>query len=303
MDQFFQMLHLQISQIILLAIGALAYRQGFITDDNRSGFTQVLLQIMMPALVFNSFKAFQPDMLITGIQALLASMIIYTLLTLTGQFFYHDLGKERQTLLHYATLVNNVGLGGQPLSTSMYGDIGAILSSIYLIPHRIFMWTAGISILSSGQKQEESVWSKVIKNPSIIAVFLGLLRGFIPYEVPEVIDRPITLLARAVSPLAALVIGSILASTNYRHLFAPGVLRYAMIRLIAIPLITLMIGKFLHLDQTLIGVLTIMTAMPAGTTTALLAAQYALDPEYASKLVFVTTLASVFTVPLMIGLI
>lgn len=46
-----------------------------------------------------------------------------------------------------------------------------------------------------------------------------------------------------------------------------------------------------------------MTAMPAGTTTALLAAQYDLDPEYASKLVFVTTLASVFTVPLMISLI
>lgn len=81
--------------MILLAIGALAYRQGFITDDNRSGFTQVLLQIMMPALVFNSFKAFQPDMLITGIQALLSLNDHLYSTHLNGAIFLSDLGKER----------------------------------------------------------------------------------------------------------------------------------------------------------------------------------------------------------------
>ena len=49
----------------------------------------------------------------------------------------------------------------------------------------------------------------------------------------------------------------------------------------------LFISKMIGLDETLIGVFTIMSSMPAGTTTALLAADYDLDEEYASKIVFV----------------
>ncbi len=43
--------------------------------------------------------------------------------------------------------------------------------------------------------------------------------------------------------------------------------------------------------------------MPAATTTALLAAQYHSDVLFASKIVFVTTIASIITSPLLMLLL
>ena len=95
------------------------------------------------------------------------------------------------------------------------------------------------------------------------------------------------------------MIGSIIAAIDFRSIHEKGVWRYTLIRLILIPFSVLMGCKMFHLDETLTGVLTIMSAMPAGTTTALLATQYGLDETLASKVAFITTLLSIITVPIM----
>ncbi|MBQ5761131.1 MAG: AEC family transporter, partial [Clostridia bacterium] len=57
------------------------------------------------------------------------------------------------------------------------------------------------------------------------------------------------------------------------------------------------------LDEAAYMVLMILTAMPAGTTTAILAEGYGQDHIFASKAVFVTTVLSLVTVPLMAAII
>lgn len=300
MDQFYQMLGLQFSTLIYLAIGIFAYRKEMITDNNRNQLISLILNVLMPALVFNSFKAVTPQILKNGFWALIGSTLIYTLYALIGQFAYQDIQNSKRKVLNYATLVNNAGLAGQPLSLSMYGNIGALYASIFLIPHRIFMWSLGINILDEDQKKNKgfSTFLKLLANPSIIAVFLGLTRGLLKIELPTFIDRSIINIASIVSPFSRIIIGSIIATIEIESLFEKGVLRYTMIRLFIIPLSVLSVGKILNLDTILIGVFTIMSSMPAGTTTSLLAADYNLDEVYASKIVFVTTILSIITVPI-----
>lgn len=304
MDQMTQMATLMAAQLILLSIGALCYKKGYISTESRASFTHLLLNVMMPAMVFQSFKHIHIDVLKIGLQALIASFIIYTLNAFLGQLFYLDQDEGHRRLLHYATLINNVGLAGQPLASSMYGQMGTLLTSIYLIPHRIFMWSVGVQILS-GQKNAEKIHivKKLASNPNIIAVFLGIIWGFSPWELPAMIDRPLTLLGGAVSPLAALVIGSILATIDFRELFAPGVFRFTCIRLLFIPTVVLFACKTLQIDETLSGILTIMASMPAGTATALLATEYGLDDQYASKLILVSTIGCSITVPILLAFI
>lgn len=303
MAQMMQMGSLMISQMIMLFIGALCYRWGIITDNNRPAFTSILLNVMMPAMIFQSFKAVDSNLLKTGVQALIASLIIYSILTYLGAWFYRDQPSDRRRLLHYATLINNVGLAGQPLATSMYGSVGTLLASIYLIPHRIFMWTVGVNILSGEKQKNDGVFKKLMTNPNVAAVFLGLLWGLTPWQMPEIIDRPLTLLGQSVSALAALTIGSILATIDFNEIFEPGVLRFTFIRLIVIPLVVLTGAKLLAIDPVLTGVLTIMASMPAGTATALLATQYGLDDQYASKLILVSTIGCSVTVPIFLAFI
>lgn len=299
MEQFFQMLDLQLTFLLNLLIGVFAYRSKMITDENRTHFISIILNILLPALVFNSFKNLTTDLLVSGLYILIASTLVYTGSYIIGALAFRDFDEKKQRIMHYATLVNNVGLAGQPLATSMYGDIGAIFSSIYLVPHRIFMWTVGISILSERSASKGSVFYKLLRNPSIIALILGIIRGLLQIPIPSFIDRSIGQLAVTVSPIAAIMIGSIIATIQLDSLFEKGVLRYMFIRLVAIPGTVLVVSKLLGLDETIIGVLTIMSSMPAGTTTALLADSYDLDVEFSSKVVFVSTVLAIVTVPTM----
>ena len=300
LDQFFQMLDLQLTFLLNLFIGVFSYRMKMVTDDNRSHFISIILNILLPAMVFNSFKNLTPELLKSGLWILIASTLIYIGSYLIGAFAFRDLDEKQQRIMHYATLVNNVGLAGQPLSASMYGDVGTIFSSMYLVPHRIFMWTAGIAILSDDSHQtNHGVFYKLLRNPSIIALILGIIRGLFQIPIPSFIDRSIGQMAATVSPIAAIMIGSIIATINLDSLFEKGVLRYLVIRLLAIPVTVLSISKWIGLDETLIGVLTIMSSMPAGTTTALLADSYDLDVQLSSKVVFVSTVIAIITVPFM----
>jgi hypothetical protein len=298
-EQFLQMLDLQLSVLVYLLIGVFAYKTKIINDQNRTHFIHLILSILMPMLVFNSFKSLTLEILKLGLWALIGSTIIYTVSYFVGAMAFTDFEDRKKRILHYGTLVNNAGLGGQPLSYSMYGEIGALFSSIYLVPHRIFMWSVGINILDSEKEESHSVFYKLLRNPSIIAVILGLLRSLLQIQLPEFLDRAIATMGSTVSPLAAIMIGSIIASIDFRSIYERGVIRYTLIRLIFIPFTVMFVSKLIGLDETLIGVLTIMSAMPAGTTTALLATQYNLDDELASKIVFVTTLLSIVTVPAM----
>lgn len=299
LDQFYQMLDLQLSVFIYLLVGVFSYKIGIINEKNRSQFVHLILTILMPMLVFNSFRNLTLEILTLGLWALIGSTIIYTLTYFLGAFTFRGFPDRKKRILHYATLVNNAGLGGQPLSFSMYGDLGALFSSIYLVPHRIFMWTVGITILDHEKEESHSAFYKLMRNPSIIAVVLGIIRGLLQIPFPEFLDRSIATMGSTVSPLAAIIIGSIIADIDLRSLNEKGVLRYTIIRLVLIPFAVLFVSKTIGLDETLTGVLTIMSAMPAGTTTALLAAQYDLDEELSSKVVFVTTILSIITVPAM----
>lgn len=298
MEQFLQMLDLQLTFLLNLLIGVFAYHTKMITDENRTHFISIILNILMPALVFNSFKNLTPDLLLSGLWILIASTLIYIAAYFIGAYAFRDLDEKKERIMHYATLVNNVGLAGQPLSASMYGDIGTIFSSIYLVPHRIFMWTVGIDILARNKNVGGSVFYKLLRNPSIIALILGVLRGLFQIPLPSFVDRSLAQMAATVSPIAAIMIGSIIATIDLKSLFEKGVGRYIVIRLFAIPASVLLISKLIGLDETLIGVLTIMSSMPAGTTTALLADSYDLDVQLSSKVVFVSTVLAIITVPI-----
>ena len=185
LDQFLQMFDLQLTFLLNLMIGVFAYRTKMITDENRPHFLSLVLNIFLPAMVFNSFKNLTTELLQTGLIVLIASFIIYTLTYFVGAIFFRDFEDKKKRILHYATLVNNVGFAGQPLAADMFGDIGTIYASIFLVPHRIFMWTVGISILTTDAKTNvRSAFIKLIRNPSIIALILGLIRGILQIPLP-----------------------------------------------------------------------------------------------------------------------
>ncbi|HIR75987.1 MAG TPA: AEC family transporter, partial [Candidatus Choladousia intestinipullorum] len=54
-----------------------------------------------------------------------------------------------------------------------------------------------------------------------------------------------------------------------------------------------------HLDPLVRNVTVIMTAMPAGTVTAMLAEKYGADARFASSAIFISTLLSIVSLPIL----
>lgn len=299
MTQFFQMLTIQLSLIVFLLAGIICFRLMIITDRNRQQFISFILTILMPCMVFNSFRNVTMSMLKQGLFALVISLVVCLATSVMGRYLYQSVPKKRRNIMRYGTLINNAGFAGLPVVGSMFGNEGLILASIFLIPIRIFMWSAGITMLSAEKPNRKEVLVKLLRNPSIIAVFLGIIRGMLEIKLPDFLDSAIISLAEAVSPLAMITVGSIIATIRIKGLFDKQTLFFTIVRLGIIPLLTLFVTKSLGFSSVIVGVSTILTSMPAATTTALLAAQYDSEVVFASKLVFVTTVLSIITSPIL----
>ena len=105
--------------------------------------------------------------------------------------------------------------------------------------------------------------------------------------------------------LPCILIGTILAECDVKSVFEKDVLYYAATKLVMLPAVLWVALRLsgIVLDEAAYMVLMILTAMPAGTTTAILAEGYGQDHIFASKAVFVTTVLSLVTVPLMAAII
>lgn len=298
MDSFFQMFQIQMSLMVYLLVGYLCYRKQIITKHNEQKFVSLVLNFLMPCMVFQSFRSITISLLSQSIQVLFISFFICFISFLLGKVLYQNFPSNKRNVLRYATMINNAGFAGLPLAQQLYGDTGLIYASIFLIPIRIFMWSAGITMLSNQKSDWKKIFMQLIKNPNIIAVILGILRGLLQIPLPLFLDNSLTNLSHCVSPLSMIIIGSIIAQISMTSIMEKGVLYYTMIRLFFLPLLLLCCLTFFHFDPILIGTCVILTAMPAATSTALLASQYGSDSSFASKIIFLSTICSLFTAPL-----
>ena len=93
-------------------------------------------------------------------------------------------------------------------------------------------------------------------------------------------------------------IGTILCGVHLRELVNKDQIYFAVIRLAVIPALTWVMCRMIRADSIITGVCTLLAAMPAGSTTSILVAQYGADEKAAAKCVVFTTALSAVAIPL-----
>ncbi|HZD44140.1 MAG TPA: AEC family transporter, partial [Methanomicrobiales archaeon] len=129
-------------------------------------------------------------------------------------------------------------------------------------------------------------------------LFLGSIT--IPSPVLDFLD----LLGSVTTPLAMIVIGIILAGFPLREMFLGWkVYLVSGIRLLIIPLLLWLVLDFVFPNSLVNSVVIILAAMPVATNCAILAGEYEANPYLASKVIFISTLGSVVTIPIIATLL
>ena len=115
--------------------------------------------------------------------------------------------------------------------------------------------------------------------------------------IPEIIDGTLVSLGRCSTPLIMVFLGMILAESGFSSMISVTNLKYAFLRLVFIPVCVLAACLLLHIDPLVTGLSVLLSAMPAASTTAVLAEQYHADVSFAADCVVFSTILSIAVLP------
>lgn len=290
------MLSLMGEMFLLILAGYISRRAGLVTREGKICLTNLILYVILPCNIVKAFMAETGSHWEEMARVLVIAALIQVLCTVIASFSYSFMPAGEKAVFQYATVCSNAGFMGNPLSQAIFGDLGLLYTSVFLIPQRIVMWTAGVSYFAAGGDRK-GLLKKVLVHPCMIAVYIGIFLMLTGLQPPVFLSSTVSAFSSCTTAMTMLYIGTILTDVNFKTLFTGRQIYFAIMRLILIPLAVYIPCRLAGVAPVITGVCTLLTAMPAGSTTSLLAARYEADELSAAKCVVFTTLLSVITTP------
>lgn len=227
------------------------------------------------------------------------SMVGAVILLLMAMLFSYVIFRKNP-MDNFGASFSNAGFMGFPLITAVLGSDAVFFAAGFVALLNALQWTYGQGILSHD-------WSTcspkmILKNPLVLSLAVGILIFMFGIPLPELLKTGITSLAALNGPLAMIILGIYLAQTDIKTIFTDKHLFFvSLIRLILIPAVSLLTMNLLFKGNRDIAVsLMIACCAPIGSNVAVYAQKLNLDYTYAVKLVCMSTILSIITMPLMI---
>ncbi len=223
---------------------------------------------------------------------------------------------KRRKVLQFGIIFSNAGYMGIPVINYVFGSEFTIYATVYVVWFNVFAYTLG-RLICTGDKKYISLKEGII-NPAVLPISVGLViflsgaGGWIQTQIasPTVLGQGIkilydvlTTLKNTVAPVSMIVIGSKLADIEFKGIFKDKYMYpFIFIRLFLFPAIMWLIMRPLHMigfiDSTVMSIVFILTSTPSAAITTIFAELYGGDSVYAGKLVALTTILSVISMPI-----
>lgn len=293
-----RLMTLQGMLFLLTGIGILIRKCRLLPAEAQGMLTDLILSVILPCNIALSFRIDINRELLQNLGlAFLVAWVVQGVAWMLSRVLYLKYPQGRKRVLQYATVCSNGGFMGNPIAESVFGATGLMYASVFLIPQRIVMWSAGITLFTEAP-DKKTLLKKVVTHPCIIAVFVGLFLMVFRPELPEFIEKTASSLGSCTTPISMLMVGMILADVkDVKSMFSWEMIRYTLIRLVILPGIVFIGCKVCGLDRLVTGVAVLMTAMPAACMTTILANKYHGDAMFASKCVVFSTAMTLVTLP------
>lgn len=287
---------------VLLLAGALLHRKF---SFHLATLSKLLTYFFLPVVVFVNISTSQLDaelLLDIGsfliIQFIILALLSWILVKLL------KIDKRLAPTFQNSIVLMNSGNFGLPVSQLVFAGnpLGISIQVIVLMFQNLITYTYGVMV--SASTRSTGFWSNIaelFKTPIIYALVLGLIFYQVPWDLPTFIQTPMQQVSNGFIALALLVLGAQIAYPTLKQF---SVIFFISIvgRLIAAPLIGLLLIWVLGLEGTVAQGLLIASSFPMSRNSALFALEYDNHPEYAAQAVLMSTILSCFTVTFFIYL-
>ena len=194
----------------------------------------------------------------------------------------------------------NVGYIGYPVAVALFGQGAMFYAAVLALPFNLLTFTLGPLMLGGGARFH---WKQVVSPctcASVLALFLALARLRPPALIGEMLD----FVGDLTVPLALVLVGSLLAGLPMKRMLGGArVCVLSLVRLLVMPAALWLVLRNLSIDPMVMGIAVTQMAMPTAINGTILCMAYGGDSEAMAQITFMTTLASIVTIPLVAAML
>lgn len=173
---------------------------------------------------------------------------------------------------------------------------------MYNLPFYVALYCYGVNLIQDTPVRKIDFHQML--SPLMIASLLGVVLYLCDVRLPALLTEPMQSVGQISTPGAMMLVGSTLSTVPVK-----GILRnwrlpaLTVVKLVIAPVIARLLLGLFACNAEILGIVTLTVAMPSGSISSLLAAQYEKNEDLAAEAIFLTTICSVATIPLMVMLL
>ena len=289
----------------LMTVGYVCRKTNFLSDAFVKGCVNLLLLIVTPCLIVHVFqRPFTGTALANLGHALAFAFAAHLLGIVFAEICFRRTDERQRGVLKFATVFSNGGFMAIPLEYALLGPDGAFYGAVYVVMFNLLCWTYGLKVMCGHLKDMNR--RILFINPGTVGIAIGLPLFLTSTTLPVILHDPIKYITDLNTPLAMIVIGFYLADARFAAYFrcVPALVASAL-RLLIIPALVLaglVAARGMRLDHTMAIALTASASAPVAAMDTMFASKYGRDVDVSVGLVAVTTILSVATMPILVGI-
>lgn len=284
---------------LLIILGYVLARRGGIDPHANKTLGNLAFKLFMPMVLFTGMvhAPLHDGLNMVNLAAyFVPALIVFTVVNLLT---HRKVGHP--TPFGLTASFSNNALIGVAMVAGLYGNAGLVLLFTVLAVHSLLLFSAQslYSSLAGSEPFKPSILLASLANPMIIGLLLGTAVNLSGLGLPAWSMNLATWLAQAALPCALIVLGANLS--GYRLRPTSSAVTVTIAKLIVMPLLVLLACLLLDINGMPRAVLVLMAANPAGVN-VLGFARSREDSQITSSAICLTTVLSMVTLPLWIGL-
>lgn len=270
--------------------------------DKRS-LSRIAVYVLTPALAFSSIvksEVAPSEFGLMLVYVLIITAAMCALGLLVGCLLHWPRRAVDALVLSIAFL--NSGNFGLSVVLFAYGQVGLELGTIFFVGTNLAANTLAAFFASRGNGGTRRALLNILKLPAPYAFSLALLLRSFQIQVPQVIMRPISLVAQATVPTMLMMLGVQLSQTRIGHRLREVSVAVAL-RLVVGAGLAALLAPLVGLQGLARQVGIVQASMPTAVSSGLIAIEFDADAELVSSAIFISTLLSSVTLTLVIALL
>ncbi len=305
--------------LILMLIGFIARKRGMVSAVGTSEMVRILIAIIYPCLIFSSVTKLSIEELTANwIMPVLAMGIAGTglILGLISLRFIKNVDKERASAFLFQNTINNYLFLPLPLVMILWGSEGVALLVFASMGFELTVWTLGVFLFNRSSKLSEGI--RMMFGPPLIALLFSIgwvcVRDLAAPELPaggvfadlarrilELVYFGADTIGKATVAVSMVVSGSRIATLDAAAAFDWHVWLLSALRLVATPVLFILLLNALPIPEMARGILTVIAVMPAAVVSLIFSERFGGDSDFIASTLLVTHLAAVVTIPLLLA--